>query len=311
MPRTCATIGMALMLSVVIPESGVAQGPNVPSATQLAEGPLESDSMAYKSERRVSEREGMDFPESHRAEAISHEIDPYAAIVPFGPGERLEYKVKLGIFNAGEAHMEVLGVDSVRGEPAYHVEVAMRGGVLFGAFKMDNHYESWIDTQLITSRRYISDVSHTGHSSYRSFELYADERYWDQTDEDVIGELATALPLDDISFMYFVRSIPLEVGQTYTYSRYFKKDGNPVVLEVVRRDQREVPAGTFNTIVVRPTIQTDGLFEDGGDAELHFTDDENRYLVYMRVGMPVVGSITLHLENIVEGTPIHAGAAAW
>ena len=84
-----------------------------------------------------------------------------------------------------------------------------------------------------------------------------------------------------------------------------------VVLEVVGRGERETPAGTFNTIVVRPTIQTSGLFEEGGDAELHFTDDENRYLVYMRVGMPIVGSITLHLENIVQGTPIHSGVTGW
>jgi len=253
----------------------------------------------------------MDSPESHRVEADSYEIDPFAAVVPFGPGERLEYKVKLGIFNAGEASMEVLGVDDVRGAPAYHVEVAMRGGVLFGAFKMDNHYESWIDTELLASRRYISDVSYTGHSSYRSFEFYPDEMYWHQQDENEFGELATALPLDDISFMYFLRSIPLEVGQTYTYTRYFKKDGNPVILEVVGRGERETPAGTFNTIIVRPTIRASGLFEEGGDAELHFTDDENRYLVYMRVGMPIVGSITLHLESIVQGTPIHPGAAGW
>jgi hypothetical protein len=302
---------MALMLGVVTPESGVAQGPSVPSSARLADSPLVGDSITYDSERHRSAAAGMDLPETHRAEAISYETDPFTAVVPFGPGERLEYKVKLGFFNAGEAHMEVVGVDSVRGELAYHVDVSMRGGTLFGLLKMDNHYESWIDTRLIMSRRYISDVSNTGHSSYRSFEFYPDEGYWDQTDEGVIGELATALPLDDISFMYFVRSIPLEVGQTYTYSRYFKKDGNPVVLEVVRRDVREVPAGIFNTIVVRPTIKTSGLFDEGGDAELHFTDDENRYLVYMRIGMPIVGSITLHLENIVPGTPIHSGAAAW
>ena len=311
MPRIYAAMGMALMLGVVTPESGVAQGPSVPSSARLADSPFVGDSITYDSERHRSAAAGMDLPETHRAEAISYETDPFAAVVPFGPGERLEYKVKLGFFNAGEAHMEVVGVDSVRGEPAYHVDVSMRGGTLFGLLKMDNHYESWIDTRLIMSRRYISDVSNTGHSSYRSFEFYPDEGHWDQTDERVIGELATALPLDDISFMYFVRSIPLEVGQTYTYSRYFKKDGNPVVLEVVRRDVREVPAGTFNTIVVRPTIKTSGLFDEGGDAELHFTDDENRYLVYMRIGMPIVGSITLHLENIVPGTPIHSGAAAW
>ena len=292
MQRICAAVGMALMLGVATPEVAVTQSPSVPSAEPLADSLMAVDSVANRS-------------------TVSYEIDPFAAVVPFGPGERLEYTIKLGIFNAGDAHMEVVGIDSVRGEPTYHVDVAMRGGLLFGAFKLDSRFESWIDTRLMMSRRYISDESYTGYSSYRSFEFYPDEMVWDQTDEGVIGELATALPLDDISFIYFVRSLPLKVGQTYTFSRYFKKDGNPVVIEVERRDVREVGAGTFNTIVVRPTIQTDGLFADGGEAELHFTDDENRYLVYMRVGMPVVGSITLHLEKIIPGTPVHSGAVAW
>jgi len=309
MRRIGTTICVAMMLGVGTPRVGVAQGPATPNVVQLADSLMVIDSGETGS--AVNPAEALDTAEAHRAADAPHEIDPFAAVVPFGPGERLEYKVKAGFFNAGEAHMEVLGIDTVRGEPTYHIDVAMRGSTMFGLLKMDSHYESWIDTQLIMSRRYISDVSNTGHSSYRSFEFYPDEGYWDQTDENVIGELATALPLDDISFMYFVRSIPLEVGQTYTFSRYFKKDGNPVVLEVLRRDVREVPAGTFNTIVVRPTIRTSGLFDEGGDAELHFTDDENRYLVYMRIGMPILGSMTLHLEKIIPGTPIHSGAAAW
>jgi len=321
MPRTCAAIGMALMLGVVIPESGVAQGSNVPSAAELADSvvALGSSSTADDSAVNGSEATGseaaesgtFDDPETHRIEAVSYESDPFAAVVPYGPGERLEYKVKAGIFNAGDAHMEVLGLDSVRGEPTYHVEMALKGGLLFGALKVESYWSSWIDTRLIMAHRFISDVSNTGHSSYRSFEFYPDEMYWEQTDEGVIGELATALPLDDVSFIYFVRSLPLEVGKTYTLPRYFKKDGNPVIIEVERRGVRETPAGTFNTIVVRPTIKTSGLFSEGGEAELHFTDDENRYLVYMRVGMSIIGSITMHLENIVEGTPIHSGAAAW
>ena len=295
MQRMWVAVVMSASMGIVTPEVGAAQDASTLSETRLADSLLATDT-----------------PEAHHADSVTYEIDPFAAVVPFGPGERLEYKVKLGIFNAGEAHMEVLGIDSVRGRPSYHVDVAMRGGLLLGAFKLNSRFESWIDTQLITSHRYVSDESYTGYSSYRSFEFYPDEMIWDQTDEDVIGELATALPLDEISFIYFIRSSPLEVGQTYQYSRYFKKEeGNPVFLEVERRDVRETAAGTFNTIVVRPTFQTDGLFSDGGDAELHFTDDENRYLVYMRVGLPIVGSITLHLENIVPGTPIHSGAATF
>ena len=39
--------------------------------------------------------------------------DPFAANVPFGPGERLEYQVKLGVFSAGEGFMAVEGVDTI------------------------------------------------------------------------------------------------------------------------------------------------------------------------------------------------------
>ena len=69
----------------------------------------------------------------------------------------------------------------------------------------------------------------------------------------------------------------------------------------------EVPAGTFNTIVVRPTVKTRGLFSEGGEAELYLTDDKARHLVYLRSKIPVVGSVTLHLESISEGEQIHSG----
>ena len=116
--------------------------------------------------------------------------------------------------------------------------------------------------------------------------------------------------MDDISFVYYIRSLPLEVGKTYTLNRYFKQDGNPVTIQVLRKDRREVPAGEFETIVVKPIIQTDGLFGEGGNAEIHFSDDERRLLVYLRSEIPVVGSITLHLERIQEGLPLNPRSRA-
>ncbi len=291
MQRMCVAVGMALMLGIVTPEAGVAQ--NSSTHPRLADSLIATDT-----------------PDAHRADSVSYEIDPFAAVVPWGPGERLEYRVGLPFFGGGDGHMEILGIDSVRGEPVYHAEFAVKAGAFLGLAKVNDVWESWIDTGLITSRRFVSDIHDPGYSSYRSFEFYPDEMYWHQTDEDVIGELGSALPQDDVSIFYFIRTLPLEVGDTYTLSRYFKKDGNPIVLDVERRDVREVGAVTFNAIVVLPTIQTDGLFAEGGEAELHFSDDENRYLVYARIKLGWWGSITLRLENIIPGTPIHLEAVA-
>ena len=72
-----------------------------------------------------------------------------------------------------------------------------------------------------------------------------------------------------------------------------------------------MPAGEFNTIVVRPTIKTDGMFGEGGKAELHFTDDERRILVYMKTDIPnFPGSLTLHLKSIEEGLPLNPRSRA-
>ena len=279
------SVWAAGLLMVTTPLGGAAQASN---------GTAEGDSAGAVS---------VDTPS-----VVSYEIDPLAAVVPWGPGERLEYGVKLGVFNAGDAFMDVVGVDSIRGEPTYHIQMGLKASMLFGAAELDDKWDSWVDTRLLLTRRYIRDLKDTGYTTYRYYEFYPEELYWERTDNDESGDLATAFPLDDIAFIYYVRTLPLEVGKTYTVPRYFKKEGNPVVVHVEGKDVKKTDAGEFNTIVVRPTIKTRGLFSEGGEAELHFTDDENRYLVYMRIKVPVVGSVTLHLDNISSGTPIHPGA---
>src|SRR5437773_2143430 len=72
------------------------------------------------------------------------------------------------------------------------------------------------------------------------------------------------LPLDDGSFLYFLRTIPLEVGKEYSFDRYFRPDRNPVRIQVLRRERVSVPAGQFDAVVVRPIINAKGVFSENG-----------------------------------------------
>ena len=66
-------------------------------------------------------------------------------------------------------------------------------------------------------------------------------------------------PLDDAAFFYFVRITPLEVGKKYVYHRYFRKDKNPVTIEVVKREKMDLPDGSeVNCLVLQPVIDTQG-----------------------------------------------------
>ncbi|MBI4545106.1 MAG: DUF3108 domain-containing protein [Gemmatimonadetes bacterium] len=225
------------------------------------------------------------------------------AAVPFGPGERLDYKLTLGIFGeVGKGSMEVVGVEDVRGSPAYHLRFDLKGGILFA--KVDDRLQSWLDVSRLQSHRFRQDQKEFRYERHRTLDFFPHEMLWRRLDKDESGALATERPLDDVSFIYFVRTLPLEVGQTYTFHRYFKADGNPVVVKVLRKEVVKVPAGTFETIVVQPIIQTDGLFGKGGRAEIYFTDDEQRLVVQLKSHVPVIGSLNLYLDSYQPGAKL-------
>jgi hypothetical protein len=234
--------------------------------------------------------------------------DTLAAPTPFGPGEHLVYGVKLGWFNVGQGHLTVEGLDWVRGNQTYRFVMGMDGGAV--GFSIDDKYTSWTDVHTFQSWRFIR-LYGGSYESQRHYEFYPERDMWDREDNDEFGPMPTDIPLDDIAFVYFLRTLPLEVGRTYTFDRYFKVEGNPVTVQVLRKDRRKTDAGTFNTIVVRPSFQSEGLFSEDGEAELHFTDDERRILVYMKVDLPrFPGGISLHLRSIQEGFPVNPESRA-
>jgi len=231
------------------------------------------------------------------------------ADVPFGLGERLTYKVTLGMFGGvGSGAMEVLELDTIHGRPTYRLRFTVNGGVMFA--KVDDTLQSWLDVSSLVARRFEQNQKEVNYKRHRTFEFFPEQGIWKRLENGQTGNLATPEPLDDVSFIYFIRTIPLEVGQTYTFNRYYRDSGNPVIVKVLRKETVTVPAGTFETIVVQPIIKTRGLFSEGGEAEVYFTDDHRRLIVQMKSKVPVVGSLGLQLESYMPGEKLSPSKAS-
>jgi hypothetical protein len=232
-----------------------------------------------------------------------------AAAVPFGPGEKTVYNVKYGIAGTvGEASLAVPQLAEIRGQPVYLIDFRMQASALFGALKVNDHFQSWFDVRRLHSHRYHQDVSEVNYKRVRTVDFFTDRGVWEQKQQGkatITGELPTDLPLDDIAFLYFVRTVPLEVGKTYTFRRYWKEEGNPVTLKVLRRERVKVEAGEFDTIVVQPIIQTDGMFSEGGQAEVYFSDDGHRLVVQLKTKFGPA-SVDLQLKSYTPGKPLVA-----
>lgn len=220
--------------------------------------------------------------------------------LPFAPGEVLTFTVRLGIFTVGESSMRVSAIEPTRGIATYPLEWRLEGGIPF--YAVDTKMQSWMDIERLVSLRFIHDQHEGRYTRFRNFEFYPEQRMWRRIDNGEEGPLDSSSPLDDLSFIYFARTLDFEVGQEYRFDRYFKESGNPVTIKVLRRDQRSVPAGTFKTIVLQPIIRTTGLFGEGGKAELHLSDDPRRLLVYLKARMPGI-NFTMHLKRIGNDIP--------
>ena len=229
-----------------------------------------------------------------------------AASVPYAVGEELTYKASLGGISAGTARMRVDGIEAVRGRPAYHVVFSVDGGIPF--FRVHDRYESWIDVETLASLRHRQQISEGRYKRTTSYEIYPERAEYQKEGDSVRASVAN--PLDDGSFIYAVRTAGIRVGETRSDDRYFRPDRNPVVLTGLRREAVDVEAGVFPTTVVRPTIKTNGIFSEHGEAQIWFSEDVHRYPVLLKSKFSRF-SLTLELKSVVPGeSPVDAAPAA-
>ena len=213
-------------------------------------------------------------------------------------GERLTYEVRFGALRVGSGSMEVRETADVRGRPAWHTVFAVKGGIPF--FHVDDRLESWIDTSTFASVRFEQHTSEGHYHKEHRVELFPERGIFVEEGSDAGEEPTGARPLDEGAFLYFLRGLPLAVGDSYDFDRYYRPAGNPVALRVLRRERIEVPAGTFETVVLQPTIKTTGIFSQNGHAEVWVTDDARHMIVQMKAHLSF-GSLNLYLRRYEPG----------
>lgn len=219
--------------------------------------------------------------------------------LPFGVGERLEYEVRFGPIRVGSGSLAVEAIDTLRNREVWYTTFRIRGGTFL--YKVDDLAESWFDTRSFSSLRHKQDYNEGGRKRNVTFDMFPERSTYSVNGEEEEFPSVSA-PLDETSFLYFVRTIPLEIGMTYDFNRYFRPDRNPVRLKVLRRERIRVPAGTFNAVVVQPIIKTPGIFSQNGNAQVWLSDDENRMMLQMKSNLSF-GSINLYLKSFRLGRP--------
>ncbi len=207
--------------------------------------------------------------------------------------EKLVYAISIYGIRVGSAVLTAVNRD---GELKITTE-ARSNAVISSVYPVENATE----TRLF-SGRYITTTIRQQEGSYRSdkgFTLLLPEKqvFWadrlnrryvyHQVDDDNL--------LDIVTGFYFLRKQQLEVGSTVILHLF---DSNTYVLtpvHILRRERINLPGrNEVATLVIKPELKTDGIFQRRGELLIWLTDDDNKTPVRMETGI-AIGRVTAEL----------------
>jgi hypothetical protein len=214
--------------------------------------------------------------------------------LPFGPGERLTFQGRVHTGVSGGGTLWIEGPVDVRGTSTWLLHSDMEGRV--GPLRATDRNASWLDPVRMTALRYTSRERHIFTRHDDAVDIFPGERRW-SSERGAEGETTGAAPLDELSFLYYVRTLPLGDDTTLTLARHFDAARNPTVVTVVGRDEIEVPAGRFRAIVVEMRVRDARRYRGEGTIRLHLSDDSCRLILRLESRIPDAGPATLSLQS--------------
>lgn len=110
--------------------------------------------------------------------------------------------------------------------------------------------------------------------------------------------VASAVFWDVISGFYYLRTLLFEVGKTvyidiFDSNKFFKAEVN-----ILSKEKITLPDNSeIDTVVVRPVLKSEGLFQNKGEILIWLTDDNNKVPVRIETKVPI-GKVVAQLKSL-------------
>jgi hypothetical protein len=215
--------------------------------------------------------------------------------LPFTVGEKITYEIRVANGSkVGTATMWIDGPVAVRGISTYLLRFDSR--IRFLLVPAVSRSSSWFDPVRGRSLRFFKHERNPLSHHDDAIDLYPDEKRWKSAEGDT-GQSLSSAPLDELSFMYFIRTLPMVPGATYTFDRHFDATRNPTVVRVIRREVIPTPMGELRVFRVEMRVRDPRHYEGEGIIRIHITDDECRLPARIESTMPVIGTAIIAISS--------------
>ena len=224
-----------------------------------------------------------------------------ASRLPFAAGERLSYDVRVQrLGNIGRTVMMIEGPSEIRGTEVHLLRFDFDAKI--GFMRATDRTQSWVDLSRMATLRFSKHERHPLSRHDEQVEMYPERRSWEAKDGQS-GRSLTDAPLDELSFMYFLRTLELVEGRELSFDRHFEAARNPTIVRVVERETVTTRAGEFRTVLVEMRVRDPRRYKGEGIIRINISDDRCRLPVRIRSSMPIVGQATMTLAERPASCP--------
>jgi hypothetical protein len=202
--------------------------------------------------------------------------------------------------------MSVEGPVDVRGTPTYLLRSQTRAGM--GPFKGSQLMESWLDPVMVRSLRFHEHERRFFRSRNVVTEISPNDRSW-ADDGGASGESITSASLDELSFIYYLRTLPAGKDTLYEFSSHFDATRNPVTVRESSGGVVQTSSRAYVTTLMEMHVHDPRRYRGDGIIRVFLSDDSCRLPVRIESSVPGMGSFVLTMDSYVApGSSCNAGA---
>lgn len=220
----------------------------------------------------------------------------------FDVGEWFKFRIHYGMFTASYATLEVKG-EELNGKPVRHVVgEGKSSGFLSLFFKVEDYYETYLDTQEVKPYRFIRKINEGGHTKNIeiNFDHSKNEAFVFDKKRNTKKTFATKENVQDMmSSFYFLRNeintATLQRGEETYVNMFFDNENYLFKLRFLGKEIIKTKFGKIRCLKFRPFVQADRIFREEESLTVWVSDDANRMPVRIKADI-VVGSIKADLE---------------
>ena len=220
---------------------------------------------------------------------IQSDIMKSAVNSSFQKGEHLMYKAAYGMFTVGRGSLKIQNNSiEMHGRPTYQVDVIGKtSGFVDFVASVNDHWKSYVDTTTLVTYMAMRNLKEGGYRKIDITEFFHQDSLIKVKDMDfdkgTFGE-AQEFKMEGvtrgmISGFLHMRTLDftrLLKGDTITLKSFLDDTFYDLQVVFYKREILDTKAGSFKSVVFRPVMPDNSIFE-GEDAILAwFSDDENK-----------------------------------